>query len=223
MLLSLRRTEECFAVNHWIFLPLILLFIYGCQQPRQYEHTRPQKTLTDVYKRNLSSLWPACQQWQAPTDPTILDLSDDGRVSGIHPRDPAPRWGQMVHCIRPGDTLYRLAHTYYGDAQFWHLIYDQNRKAVNSAKQLQPGQLLYLPTGPLKDSNDRITPPRHRPDYYVVARGDTLYQIAQLFLGHGNKYRQLVELNRHLLTHPSQLTPGMMIAMPSADGPAAGK
>ncbi len=72
-----------------------------------------------------------------------------------------------------------------------------------------------LGVGVFKDSNGNITPPHRRPDYYVVAPGDTLYKIAQLFLGNGQKYQQLVNLNHHLIKDPTQLTAGMLLTIPT--------
>lgn len=52
--------------------------------------------------------------------------------------------------------------------------------------------------------------------FYTVQRGDTLWKIAESEYGkgHGDKYRQIFEANRPLLSDPDKIYPGQMLRIP---------
>ncbi len=51
-----------------------------------------------------------------------------------------------THRVRLGDTLRQIAHLYYSDPDKSSLILDANRKLLTDAEDLQPGQLLAIPS-----------------------------------------------------------------------------
>jgi len=128
--------------------------------------------------------------------------------------EPKENWGKMVHRVRKGDSLYRLALRYYGDARYWRLILQHNYAVLEAnPNRLQPGQLLYLPVSCKTDSAEPLSP-RHRPDYYVVGPGDTLAGIAGRLLGDSQKYGQIVSVNKHKLTDGDKIRPGCLLTIP---------
>jgi nucleoid-associated protein YgaU len=50
--------------------------------------------------------------------------------------------------------------------------------------------------------------------YYTVASGDTLSKIAKQFYGDANKYPQIFEANRPMLSHPDKIYPGQKLRIP---------
>jgi hypothetical protein len=59
-----------------------------------------------------------------------------------------PGNGQRTHTVQPGDWLSKIAITYYGDMNKWHIIYDhpQNRATIGPNPDLiKEGQVLVIP------------------------------------------------------------------------------
>jgi len=54
--------------------------------------------------------------------------------------------GGRTHTVAKGDTLYKLARTYYGDQAKWKSIYEANRSANGSEpNKIRVGQRLVIP------------------------------------------------------------------------------
>jgi nucleoid-associated protein YgaU len=63
--------------------------------------------------------------------------------------DPAPRTGDVIYTVRPGDTLSKIATAYYGDASRWKLIYDVNKVVIGDDEStLKVGMKLTIPPAP---------------------------------------------------------------------------
>lgn len=63
----------------------------------------------------------------------------------------------------------------------------------------------------------RETVSRHRetPKTYTVKAGDTLWTIARRFLGNGNRWREIYDLNRSVIgPDPNLLRPGQVLRIP---------
>ena len=59
-----------------------------------------------------------------------------------------------------------------------------------------------------------VTNPEPESQYHDVVRGDTLSAIAKKYYGDGNKYQQIFEANRPMLTHPDKIYPGQKLRIP---------
>lgn len=55
---------------------------------------------------------------------------------------------------------------------------------------------------------------------YRVQSGDTLYKIAQRMLGDGNRWQEIYNLNRNVLSSPNLVYPGQVLKLPGASKPA---
>jgi nucleoid-associated protein YgaU len=66
--------------------------------------------------------------------------------------------------------------------------------------------------------NDMLTvaTPADESKYYTVVKGDTLSKISKEFYGNPNKYPQIFEANRPMLTHPDKIYPGQLLRIPAA-------
>jgi nucleoid-associated protein YgaU len=66
--------------------------------------------------------------------------------------------------------------------------------------------------------NDLMTvaTPADESKYYAVVKGDTLSKISKEFYGNPNKYPQIFEANKPMLTHPDKIYPGQLLRIPPA-------
>lgn len=64
--------------------------------------------------------------------------------------------------------------------------------------------------------NDMMTVASSSPEsqWYTVASGDNLSKISKQFYGTPNKYQQIFEANKPMLTHPDKIYPGQVLRIP---------
>lgn len=55
------------------------------------------------------------------------------------------------------------------------------------------------------------------PVFHEVKKGETLSAIAKTYLGSANKYNDIFEANRPMLSDPDKIYPGQMLRIPKAD------
>ncbi|MDO5706380.1 MAG: peptidoglycan-binding protein LysM [Paracoccus sp. (in: a-proteobacteria)] len=54
------------------------------------------------------------------------------------------------------------------------------------------------------------------PVFHTVEKGETLSAIAKKYLGSANKYNDIFEANRPMLSHPDKIYPGQKLRIPGA-------
>ncbi len=59
-----------------------------------------------------------------------------------------------------------------------------------------------------------VTNPQPEARYYTVVKGDTLSKISKEMYGDANKYPQIFEANKPMLTHPDKIYPGQVLRIP---------
>ena len=66
--------------------------------------------------------------------------------------------------------------------------------------------------------NDLMTVSNPEPEsqMYTVVKGDNLSKISKQFYGTPNKYPQIFEANKPMLTHPDKIYPGQVLRIPAA-------
>jgi nucleoid-associated protein YgaU len=66
--------------------------------------------------------------------------------------------------------------------------------------------------------NDLLTVSTPEPEsqMYTVVKGDNLSKISKEFYGTPNKYPQIFEANKPMLTHPDKIYPGQVLRIPPA-------
>jgi nucleoid-associated protein YgaU len=66
--------------------------------------------------------------------------------------------------------------------------------------------------------NDNMTVANPEPEsqWHTVVRGDNLSKISKEFYGTPNKYPQIFEANKPMLTHPDKIYPGQVLRIPAA-------
>jgi LysM repeat protein len=50
---------------------------------------------------------------------------------------------------------------------------------------------------------------------YTVKQGDTLWAIAKKYLGNGNRYTEIYNLNKNKISNPNLIYPGQVLTLPS--------
>ena len=65
--------------------------------------------------------------------------------------------------------------------------------------------------------NDMMTVSSPEPEsqMYIVVSGDNLSKISKQFYGTPNKYPQIFEANKPMLTHPDKIYPGQVLRIPA--------
>jgi LysM repeat protein len=125
-----------------------------------------------------------------------------------------------VNCtLLANDTLSGLAAWYYADASRYNEIAVFN--GITDMGTLTPGQVLMIPNplttkarfGP-RNAVPYVTEDGVSEEFaiYVVQRGDTLSDIAVVFLGDANRYMELAKLNE--LKNPRLLSIGQELLIP---------
>lgn len=61
-----------------------------------------------------------------------------------------------------------------------------------------------------------VSAPEPESQMYTVVKGDNLSKISKEFYGTPNKYPQIFEANRPMLTHPDKIYPGQVLRIPPA-------
>jgi nucleoid-associated protein YgaU len=66
--------------------------------------------------------------------------------------------------------------------------------------------------------NDIMTVVKPEPEskLYTVVKGDNLSKISKAFYGTPNKYPQIFDANKPMLTHPDKIYPGQVLRIPAA-------
>lgn len=52
------------------------------------------------------------------------------------------------------------------------------------------------------------------PVFHTVVKGDTLSAVAKKTLGNANRYNEIFEANRPMLSHPDKIYPGQVLRIP---------
>lgn len=116
------------------------------------------------------------------------------------PSTPSPNY--FLYEVQSGDTLWKIAQKYLGDGKRYPEIMEANGlKSTN----IYPGMQLKIP-GVSHESTPEIS---YRE--YTVKRGDSLWKIARTYLGSGDRYPEIMQLNG--LTNEF-IYPGQILKLP---------
>ncbi len=103
--------------------------------------------------------------------------------------------GKNIYTVRPGDTLYGIAHT--------HHINTEQLLALNGGKTtLRPGQTLHLVPENTQEARQDNVKQHIRLTRYTVRRGDTLDSIAHRFNVNINDIERWNRIPQRKILHP---------------------
>ena len=113
------------------------------------------------------------------------------------PAQAAPEVTDGLYTVQPGDTLWGIAEKTMGDGSKYREL-----MALNSlvSTLLYVGKKLKIP-GQYEEDKPLITEPEAPPEpeasasEHTVVRGDTLWGIAEKYLGTGHRYTEIMEAN----------------------------
>jgi nucleoid-associated protein YgaU/DNA-binding SARP family transcriptional activator len=164
---------------------------------------------------------PAAKPAQAQAPPPAA------RAVRAQPRDPG-----KTYRVRRGDSLWRIAERALGDGARYPEIAELNYgrpqpggQTLTDAHWIRPGWVLHLPAdahvvkpaAPSEPKSGRVVD-------YVVADGDTLWDIAEACLGDGSRWPRIWELNADRpqpdggsLTDPHLIRPGWVLRVPAPE------
>ena len=60
----------------------------------------------------------------------------------------------------------------------------------------------------------------YQPTFYQVKSGDNLSKIAKHFYGNANRYPEIFEANKPMLSHPDKIYPGQTLRIPGVESTA---
>lgn len=144
--------------------------------------------------------------------------------------DPSPP-RTVTHVVQDNENLARIAKHYYGEEEgnrkvTIDRIFNANTKVLKSPDHLRVGQKLIIPLpdhGLVKVALNAPATPPQKPQKtsvqahgYTVKEGDSLWKIAVSVLGNGNRYLDIIKMNKDLLANENSLTPGMRLILPDA-------
>ena len=95
-------------------------------------------------------------------------------------------------------------------------------KVVSKGADRETMEKLILAVGNIKGiarveadlPDDPAAPKAAEPVFHEVKKGETLSAIAKQHLGDANKYREIFEANRPMLSDPDKIYPGQMLRIP---------
>jgi LysM repeat protein len=177
-----------------------------------------------------------------PTIPSSTARQATGQATGPAAIGREP----LIHVVRAGDTLEKVAQTYYGNTSLAGGLRQANPQ-LTGGKSLRAGAKIKVPAeadlprltqasvSPASDAPLAVhvdtgakalaaTPSTQPagavalgPQDYKVQKGDTLYSIALKQLGSGKRWHELLDMNTQILGgKPTGLRPGMILRLAAA-------
>jgi nucleoid-associated protein YgaU len=187
----------------------------------------------DRYQNSFDEPQPAAEY-----QPPVAD--NQAQPAARAPLEPT-RPADGRYTVEPNDSLWKVAEKVYGDGRYFKAIGEHNRARLAHPDQLSAGEVLDVPPTEIlqqrypslcpKQRRSVMVDPRTRPaaaqepvsrgESYIVAEGDTLFDIARYELGKASRWGEIYELNREKLGEDFDfLQLGLELRMPPRD-PAA--
>jgi nucleoid-associated protein YgaU len=149
-----------------------------------------------------------------------------------------PRNGEEYE-VQPNDSFWNISEKAYGTGAYFKALVEYNRKRNKNRDELKVGQALLVPDeavlkraypdlsprprSPVAPAQQRLVSASSRMrgpcKIYIVAEGDTLFEIARHELGKPARWGEIYELNRELLGNDfDYLRPGTELILPAGAG-----
>jgi LysM repeat protein len=111
------------------------------------------------------------------------------------------------HTVVTGDSLWKLASHFYGDGGFHLLVAATNDIPDNQMNTLRVGQKVKIePIGTFRTNNQIL----------LVAKGDSMWQIAQQRTGGVSAFPRFQKTNSRLISDPNRIYPIEILHSPSS-------
>ncbi len=187
---------------------------------------------------SFPSLGTATDKWYriAGTNEWISGAIVSGSPENSLNAPPARPGERQQYIIKSGDTLWGIAQQYLHNGSRWREITKADGSTFTDAeaRRLQVGMSVYLPVGYQTDSGKPVSPPptpKPKPVQppsgkpYKIKAGDTLWGIAQRYLGNGSRWREIKKPNGSSFTDAEarKLRIGQIIYLPDGSKPTQPK
>jgi nucleoid-associated protein YgaU len=90
-------------------------------------------------------VWDQIKLIDAAYPDLICDLSVSQPATMVAGASVSSGQNQRRYTVKPGDTLSRISHQFYGDANDYKKIFDANRSILRDPNTISPGQELVIP------------------------------------------------------------------------------
>lgn len=162
-------------------------------------------------------------------DAELKDSADDMAADAAAPRRFADTGIDEVYRVEANDNFWLISQKVYGTGAYFKALQEHNRGRSREAAPLHAGdEISTPPLEVLRDSYPDFCPkprstaaagrasPRNRSaEFYTVAEGDTLFDIARHELGKASRWLEIYELNRDQLGDDfTRLAPGTQLTLP---------
>lgn len=157
-------------------------------------------------------------------NPKLKTLFSESRKLAVTTKHHA---ASTFYQVGKGDSLYSIAADLLGSGGRWREIAAANKATVASNYMIKPGQRLVIPTNrtvaPVKLAAKAMpqnspTVAHHASGMYRVSPGDSLYTIAQKRLGRGERWREIVAMNKAALQGKTLIYPNQWLMLPNQLG-----
>jgi nucleoid-associated protein YgaU len=190
---------------------------------RQQVAAAPTKVATPVHTHHLATAAPTATAKRFALNPKLKTLfSESRKVAVTTKRGDSATFYQVGR----GDSLYSIAADLLGSGGRWREIYAANQTAIANGYLLKVGQRLVIPSNrtlaPVQLASAKAmpenSPPAPKKGNYRVAPGDSLYTIAARRLGNGERWREIVAMNKAALQGKTVIYPNQWLMLPNHAG-----
>lgn len=119
-----------------------------------------------------------------------------------------------TYTVVAGDTLWSISQKYFASGYNWVDISDANK--LTNPDSIVAGQTLTIPNvtrrEPGQTSSAAVEVKKPAGGTYTVARGDSLWKIAQSVYGTGFRWTEIASANH--LVHPNLIHAGNVLTLP---------
>ena len=147
-------------------------------------------------------------------------VSADGPVASLAA---SVQGATVPYVVQPGDDLWSLAEQFAGGGENWRVIAAANDTVVlDPGVELTPGTMLMVPQAasaallradaPSNVAGDAAT--------VTVRPGDSLWGLSESNLGDGQRWPEIYDANRTVITDPRLIYPGETLVLPGSDASA---
>ena len=116
-------------------------FLAGCKQPEK------SMALSQTTPVTYDTIQPDLYMADSGAPPTTNYTYEPAPTKPAQLASPETSmgYGRSTHVVTKGDTLFKLARSYYNDAAKWKDIYAANQGVLSDPNMLRVGQELVIP------------------------------------------------------------------------------
>ncbi|MBN1786823.1 MAG: LysM peptidoglycan-binding domain-containing protein [Sedimentisphaerales bacterium] len=190
------------------------------QTPKIETRQTPQQEFTE---KRYQTILPAAKEAveAVKPEPVIIETPQIKEKAAEVKAEPVIKQQlTQIYTVLPGDSLAKIAKNFYGEEAGNKLssiekIYNANKDKLKSIDELYVGQKLLIPPLDKKTTAAvKTEEPQGNFRLYIVKDSDSLWRIAEEHLGAGERYHEIIKLNKSILKDPDALAVGMKLKLP---------